>query len=344
MVRRIITKRALVSTISRFAYLPCSKGSGEFLFPCCIAKLQGATVFSEFNLYSSNLKKIQTTICIKKQAVAFQLSGENKVNWLSALPINKIIPLQKIDWRKEFYLEGTLKKLESPREAHIKPQVHKRIRIEGNALSKLFMYIAMIAERANEDGTKINIVEETYHSLDSNIKKLTDEEIKELDKGPSYISLLCLDISTLIIFVRIFMDKLARLSSLLISAKGVKAKNFNSFKRSLSKLKRKEIEAFARLIEENTMWLGALRNLRDDFVVHHPGAGGALVFFDSEAHVTLTTSKKITEEPKRILLDSEAKDISMEEINNWLSNLKRLLFNLNAFLTENLEKLPFESA
>lgn len=261
------------------------------------------------------------------------MSDGDDLSWLRNMPTCRIAPLQKIDWRKEFYLKEVLDKLESLQNA-------RSIQVEGDGLSTLFMYLAMIAERTNEDGAKFNLVEEIYQHVNSN-KKLTDSEIKELDKGPFYVSLFCLDISSLIIFVRIFMDKLARFLRLLIAMEGVKTNSFTSFKRSLKELKGKEIEAFVRVIEENTIWFDELKDLRDNYVVHYPGSATALFFADSKAYVTLTTSKR-TKEPKSILMNSEARNISIQEIDHFLTNLKMLLFNLNDFLTKNLDMLPLE--
>jgi hypothetical protein len=263
------------------------------------------------------------------------LSYGDDLSWLRKMPTCRIAPLQKIDWRKEFYLKEVLHKLESLQNV-------RSIQVEGDGLSALFMYLAMIAERINEDGAKFNLIEEIYQHVNSN-KKLTDSEIEELDKGPFYVSLFCLDMSSLIIFLRIFMDKLARFLGLLMAMRGIKTKSFAVFKGSLKELKGKEIEAFVRVIEENTTWFDELKDLRDDYVVHHPGSATALLLADGKAYVTLTTSKR-TKEPKHVLMNSEAKDIPIEEIDSLLSNLKKLLSNLSAFLAENLEKLPFKVA
>ena len=46
------------------------------------------------------------------------------------------------------------------------------------------------------------------------------------------------------------------------------------------------------MIYENKDWLDDVKDLRDDFIVHHPATRHALEFHDGAAHIPLTTTKK----------------------------------------------------
>lgn len=158
------------------------------------------------------------------------------------------------------------------------------------------------------------------------------------------INFFLLDIRSLLIFIVMLMDKLARLLSLIINKKEkpLKSRDFYHFKRDLAKLRGEEMEKFGQLIDDNTEWFEKVKDWRDDFVVHHPGASGAMIFGNGKAYAALTTRKTISREPKYIIMDSQATDIPIEELDRILLQLKKLLKVLDEYLCSHINILPIE--
>ena len=92
----------------------------------------------------------------------------------------------------------------------------------------------------------------------------------------------------------------------------------------------------------NTAWFERIKNLRDDCVEHHPGAGRALAFRDDKAFVVISTRKKDGDERRRIIMNSTAKYVSMEELDEVVSRLKVLLLNFDEYLRSHMVMLPIK--
>ena len=255
---------------------------------------------------------------------------------------NRFSPLKEIEWRAEYNLgKSFLKELESSK-TNIEASLDKELWLRACDLHCAFIDIALIISRINEDGTKVNRREELHEIAHG--RMWTDEEEKEFESFSYAINYLVLDVKTLIININIFMDVLAKFLVLFIkkSEKLPESKNFPRFKKHLKNYKGREIDELKKIIYENTEWFDDIKDLRDDFVIHHPAGRHALEFFDGIAHIPLTTTKK--EYNRGHIIDGAiAKSISLEKIDSTLSQLKELLKELNKYLYEKINTLPFEA-
>lgn len=252
-----------------------------------------------------------------------------------------VAPLQQINWRKEYYLSRFIDKLlESSTKTRIKQCQVENLRLYNEDLQRIFQDIALIVSRINQDGAGSNRMSELLEI--ANNRRLTGSEEKEIETLPLVVNFLDLDVRCLLIFITIFMDKLAWFLVPLITEK-LSNYSFYHFSKGLAKLRGKEIEEFGRLINNNTAWFEKVRRLRRVFVVHHPGAGGALVFRNGKGHVALTTRKRINREREYIIKNSQARDISIDELDRILRQLKKLLKILDEYLCSHIDVLPVEA-
>jgi len=270
-------------------------------------------------------------------------NGKGFPEILNRFPPDRFVPLPEIDLRKEYYLSRFIDKLlKSSNKTRIKEWQVKNLKLYNNDLRHIFHDIALIVSRINQDGSGINRREELFHITHS--RKWTDSEEEEMENLDLVISFFLLDIRSLLIFLVIFMDKLARFLNLIIDNKGKNLRNrsFTSFNEDLAKLRGKEIEEFGQLINDSTAWFEKVRVLRNVFVVHHPGASGAMTFGNGKAYAALTTRKKINRDPKYIIMDSQATDVPIEELHRILLELKKLLKVLDEYLCSRINILPIE--
>jgi len=63
---------------------------------------------------------------------------------------------------------------------------------------------------------------------------------------------------------------------------------------------------------------------------------------NGKPYAALTTRKKISGEPKYIIMDSQAMDIPIEKLDNILLQLKKLLKVLDEYLCTHIYILPIE--
>jgi hypothetical protein len=256
------------------------------------------------------------------------------------MPPDKFVPLQEINWRKEYHLSRFIDKLlKSSYRIRIKEGKLKNLWLYNKDLRHIFHDIALIVSRINQDGVGINRMEELFNIANS--RRWTDPEAEEMGNLDLIVDFFLLDVRSLLIFIMIFIDKLAGFLSLIINEK-LSNDSFYHFKEDLAKLGGKEIEEFGQLINDNTAWFEKVRFLRNVFVVHHPGASGAMSFGNGKAYAALTTRKNISKEPKYIIMDSEATDISIKEVDGILRQLKKLLAILDEYLCSHINILPIE--
>lgn len=272
------------------------------------------------------------------------MSIEEKVPEISRrIQSHRFPSLQKIDWRKERHLDDFIEKLsKSVNELKFNEARLQELFLDDQDLRSIFIDISLVVSRINEDGLRLDRRQELFDIALS--RKWTSIEKKEINDLDFVVSYLLLDVRSLIVFLLIFMDKLARFLALLIK-KGeskLRSKSFYYFQRDLAKLKGKEIEEFSQLIKENSKWFAKLKELRDDFVEHHPAAGGAISFENGEANIALTTRKKTNKEPKFIIMGSQAKKLPIREVDEILLKFKELLRSLSDYLCSNFETLPIE--
>lgn len=269
------------------------------------------------------------------------MDKKEKTEFFKNFPLCRIVPLKEINSHSDYYLKEFLEKMRSANNVEIKPCL-KRIYTEGMGLFGNFNQIALIVSRINEDIGRINRNEELF-CIATIGGQLTEDETQELDKSTKNVELFCLDTASVLVFVNIFMDKMAKFLGQLIKAERVRTKSFGHFMNDLRKLKADKIRELIQLIDEHTKWFVDFKNMRNVFVVHHPGAGRAVEFLDSKAFVVLTTAKEGTKEANHVLMNSKAKGISIDDIDDSLERLKSLLKKLNEFLCENLGSLPIKA-
>lgn len=253
----------------------------------------------------------------------------------------RISPIKEIDWKAEYNLGKSIwEKLES-NETYVEVSLRKKLRLKCLDLHCVFLDLALIVSRINEDGSIVNRQEELFKIAHD--RMWTDEEEKEYESLQFSINYLLLDVKTLLVNIVIFMDVLAQFLSLCIrSEKQPKSKSFSSFERDLKKYEGREIEELKKMIGENTDWFDDVKDLRDDFIIHHPAARHTLEFRDGVAYIPLTTTKK-GHDQRHIVLDAIARSISIEKIDSILSQLKELLKKLNEYFYKNIHMLPFEA-
>jgi len=250
-------------------------------------------------------------------------------------------PLKEIDWRAEYNLGKSFReKLESGK-INIEVSLGKKLWLKSFDLHCVFLDLALIVSRINEDGAKVNRREELFEIAHD--RMWTDEEEKEYKSLGYTVNYLMLDVKTLLINIMIFMDILTQFLSLCIkSKKQPRSSSFARFKKDLKNYRGRGIDELKEMIYENTDWFDEVKDLRDDFIVHHPAARHTLEFHDGIAHIPLTTTKKGYDQ-RHIVLGAIAKSISIEKIDSTLSQLKELLKELNEYLCERINTLPFEA-
>ena len=244
---------------------------------------------------------------------------------------SRVTPLEEINYKDEIYFKRFVDRW-------------LEIETEGSKLKKLISYyrdlhflyidVALIISRINEDASKINRSEEIWDIIHRGERKLRQSEANELDRLRIFINYLILDVKSLFINILIFMDQLAKFLSLFIEARGLKNRSFYKFRKALKKKRGKEIEELRHLVSDNTIWFEKVKDIRDDFVEHHPGASGMIGFHDGKAHATLVTTKTG---------DRIFRDISIEEISDILQKFKEFLKNLDQFLESHIKVLPIKA-
>ena len=269
--------------------------------------------------------------------------GKDFPEILKHMPPVRFIPLREINWRKEYYLSRFVDEiLKSSNTTRIGKWRVEKLWLYNKDLRHIFSDIALIVSRINRDGSRFNRREEIFHI--SHSRKLTVSESEELENLNLIVDYFLLDVRSLLIFIMIFMDKLARFLSQIITKNGdqMKHRSFRSFKNELMKLKGGEIQKFAQLIANNTGWFKDVKDWRDDFVVHDPGAGGAIVFKDGKAYAALTRREGRDREPKYLIMDSRAEDIPTDGIDEILHQLKELLKIFDEYLCSHINILPLK--
>jgi len=205
-------------------------------------------------------------------------------------------------------------------------------------LSRCFSEIRMIILRLNNDIMYINRLFEIYLSLD---RELTDEETEEYLSLDKYINFFNIDIESLFIWITMFMDKLAKFLHSLIHASGRMPSNkgFNRFLNDLikykkeGKIKEKEIGNMIRILNSYITWWNDIKDIRDDYIIHHQRQ--FLTGVAKGGEIVSGSFGTFKEKGKTI-------SISNEYIDAQLLILKSLLKDLNEFLCENIEALPFK--
>jgi len=243
-------------------------------------------------------------------------------------PRARFVPVREINYKDEFYLEKFVYKWQEIKTNETKL---RKLLLYYSDLRSIYIDIALIVLRINQDGSKLNRSEELWEIIKE--REGTSLEFDELESLRIFINYLNLDVKSLFIHILIFMDKLAKFLSSVIKAENLRNRSFDRFKKDLKKKRGKEIEEFSHLIYNKTEWFKKVKDIRDDFIEHHPSVSGGIGFRNGKAHATLTTTKSE---------DTIFEHIPIEEIDGILAKLKEFLKSLNEFLCSRIDVLPIK--
>ena len=185
-----------------------------------------------------------------------------------------------------------------------------RVNLFGGTLSDLnqfFTYILVILDRL-KDGINIWLKSSRLSSIN--------------------LTFINLDFITLLMFCRIFMDKIARFmcqKDIMHGTKIPKHRSFREFKKTLMKYDDNKLEKLQNIINK-TNWFEELKELRDDYIVHHGWAINQIML----KGFVLTSHRK------------EEKKISFKYIDELYENIYNFLVDLNNYLCVNIDLLPIE--
>ena len=253
----------------------------------------------------------------------------------------RVSALKEIDCRATYNLGKSFRNILESQKTSIEASLGKKLWLKSSDLHSVFLDLALIISRINEDGTKVNRREELFEIIHD--RHWTDEEEREYENLGFGVNCLLFDVKSLLINITIYMDVLAKFLSLCIkSNRQPRNRSFERFRKDLKNYRGPEIEVLKRIVNEYATWYDEIKNLRDDFIIHHPAGRHALEFFDGIAHIPLTTTKKEYNHG-HIIDGAIAKSLSIEKIDSTLSQLKILLTELNKYLTEKINAIPFKA-
>ncbi len=267
----------------------------------------------------------------------YSMSKLNKITDLKRSRSVMIPPLQDINVRREFYLKEFIHKLETQKTKMKKFRI-KKLWLRSIDLRFIFYDISFIVHRLNTDFESFNRREELFEIARSTGREWTPDEAEEYEKLSPIINYINLDVKTLFVNIVIFMDKLARFLSWSFKEQ-IGNKNFTVFRKAIANYGGKNAQKIFQILNKKSQWFKTIKDLRDDFIIHHPASRGVMEFLDGEAFIVLTTSKGGYDE-KHIVFDAVAKRIAVTEINNILSQLKELVQEINKYFCSHLEKFP----
>jgi hypothetical protein len=168
---------------------------------------------------------------------------------LKRVPRVRIPLLHEIDWENQFYLMEFKRKLESEK-TNIEEHRRKRLWSSCNDLSYIFIDIALIVLKINEDCSKVNRREELF---DKALKgePWSNEEEKEIESLRYAVNYFNLDVRTLLVNLVVFMDSLARFLSWIIKSKNqAESKSFVKFRKDIVEYKGKKVQQIRKLLDE----------------------------------------------------------------------------------------------
>jgi hypothetical protein len=197
-------------------------------------------------------------------------------------------------------------------------------------LKNVFNIIKLSLLRLNDHIDKFN----DYNKLFLLYKdgKTSPNDEKEMLKLEIHFVYFKLDCKTLFIQSSIFMDKIGKFLSVLFQDRGPESKNYFHFVNSINKYKNKGIDELIRLINAYPVMYDELKNIRDNYIIHQSKETLGSVIGPDYFSISLGTRKGGM--PKFV-------SISNEYIDVFTSQLKSYLKNLNKYLCNNVEKIPF---
>ena len=226
-------------------------------------------------------------------------------SWLGKWPLQPF--MEKLDELKPQELKGTKRYV----------LVLMEFRVLISDILSFFRYIGAILKRLNDN---------TLKCLEPD---LTPKRGKEFPFG--VISLMNIDLISFVLFARILMDKISPLLSKIVVGGDKPSKNrFNDWRKKIDKYEGNGLEELKKIIC-NANWFDELKNLRDDYVVHHGLFFHNIVFADSKLGFQL-----------RSQLKKEEVFLSIEKVKEVSQNIFQFLEELNKFLCDKIDLLPIE--
>ena len=193
-----------------------------------------------------------------------------------------------------------------------------------NDISNFWRHIGYIIARLNEN---------LSFYLSSDLTPKTPEELISESFPLDSVNLINVDLISLFLFIRILMDKVARLlHNILYGEKKPSLNRFIKWKEEIGEYKGYKIDQLQKIIK-GASWFNELKDLRDHCVVHDgKTSAGVAVRHGREFGVFMQSF-------------SGNKDIfySLGKIQELIQNSYQFLENLNIFLCDNFKNLPIKT-
>ena len=196
--------------------------------------------------------------------------------------------------------------------------------------------IILTLDRINEHISLANRQIELFNKMgDRTITKVEEKEYLDSFKNEQS-GYLNLDIRILFVLIGVFMDKMPKLLNSLLKP-GIKPmdKNYYRYKNSIKKYEGKELDKLKKIIH-STAWYygkGGVKDIRDDYVIHHPAGQGLSSRGPNYIASTIATRRN------EVLI---LKSISNESIQAIILLFETFIKDIHRFVKENYSNVPHE--
>jgi hypothetical protein len=232
-------------------------------------------------------------------------------------------------WIDSFPLNPFSKKLDELKsaEGNRRVLILTKFRISFFTILNTYTWIRFILKRIDDD---------LYNDLESHKKlQLVSKGVRVIvdEMPPSNTILTNIDIASLIVFLNILMDDIARFLRFLFAGESTpKTRSFDKLKKTMNNLEGQKLEELNRIIQD-TDWYQELKDLRDNPIVHKGHKGSGIRISGERIGVYL-----------RYIQDQNTRETFMSnlEIDRICENVYGFLESLNEFLCRNFDCLPLE--
>jgi len=221
------------------------------------------------------------------------------------------------------------------------------LKLSGD-LSGIFYELRCIVLRINEDIRKLNKQDDLFKKLTriDEHGELLNNELTEEERDVIaekfidlniYINYYVLDIKSLYVWIMIFMDKLPKYLKLFINRKRQKIStySFRRFVNSLQNQKGREIEQLTLILNAHRSWFEEIKDIRDDYTIHNPRITiPGITSSGSRDYISGLLGTTRQDKSSNLPISNEIIDVH-------LSLLKKILRDLNGFLNDNIQNMPF---